>query len=341
MSTAVTVEPGDRDLALALSRHTASVLQSNWMVGAVLAISPLAEIAVVLQNPAGANPSTAPVYPNVLPSDAASYAGARLEFVSGILGGITPASNGSPSPYGRISTTIKSVTTNLGPPPSTVMVLNDPLPVAPSPGDRFIIYRQVPTGSVSGTVTANQGTAGTQAWPVSESTIDGAGGAPGAAAPAKALQVAGNDGTDLRVLATDASGAVKLAAGSNTIGAINQGAAGSTPWYVTTTPFRVANAVADGTAVSANQALFTASASIPADGMVLFTVDVDASGNAAELQVTRDSGAHWSVCLSGMQLQPGQEYAVAFQVSSGDAWNVSFAGATTIRHVCADFVNGL
>ncbi|MCL6637777.1 MAG: hypothetical protein K6T26_07495 [Alicyclobacillus sp.] len=40
----------------------------------------------------------------------------------------------------------------------------------------------------------------------------------GAALPADALLVGGSDGTDLRAIATDATGAVKIAAGNNTIG---------------------------------------------------------------------------------------------------------------------------
>ena len=45
-------------------------------------------------------------------------------------------------------------------------------------------------------------------------------GAPGSAPPSAALFVGGTDGTDLRALATDTTGAVKLAAGSNVIGSV-------------------------------------------------------------------------------------------------------------------------
>lgn len=277
-------EPGDRDLALALARHTQSVLQDNWAVGKVLSISP-AEIVVILQNPAGADPQTSPVFPNVLPSDAPNYSGARIEFVSGVLGGITPNSNGTPALTGRISTTIKSVTTTQS---GTVMVLSDDLPVAPSPGDRFIIYRSAGS-AISGSVTANQGAAGTAAWPVTAA----------------------------------------------------QGTPGTAPWPVTNLPTAIAGPVADGSAavaVAVNQALFTGSTAVPSDGTIVFTVDVDASGNPAELQITRNNGTTWSVVLSAMELQPGQEYSVAFQVRKGDVWNASFAAATSVLNVLADFV---
>ncbi len=53
---------------------------------------------------------------------------------------------------------------------------------------------------------------------VSEASIDASTGTAGTAVPAKTIQVGGTDGTDLRTLATDATGAVKLAAGTNQIG---------------------------------------------------------------------------------------------------------------------------
>jgi len=61
-------------------------------------------------------------------------------------------------------------------------------------------------------------------------------GAPGSAAPASAVQVAGTDGTDLRALSTDTSGHLNtnvvsaLPAGTNTIGAVNAIQSGS--WTV-------------------------------------------------------------------------------------------------------------
>ena len=294
MSAALTsTEPGDRDLALALSRHTHSVLQSNWMVGEVLSITPAAEIVVVLQNPMGT--TTAPVYPNVLASDAANYVGARIEFTSGLLGGIVPLSGGETSPYGRISSTIKSVTTNTGPPPSTIMVLSDALPAEPNPGDRFVIYRAAGTQGVSGSVTANQGTAGATPWPVS----------------------AAQSGTWTATA--------------------NQGTAGTTPWPVTDQPVKIAGNVADGTNVTANQPLFSPYYAVTSQGAIVLTISVDASGSAAELEVTWDGGGKWWVCLVGQQLQPGQVYSLCFPVDSGDSWAVSFAGATVLGRVRAQF----
>lgn len=52
-------------------------------------------------------------------------------------------------------------------------------------------------------------------------TKDDSTGATGAAVPTSAMQVGGSDGTDLRTIATDTTGAVKLAAGTNTIGYVH------------------------------------------------------------------------------------------------------------------------
>lgn len=60
--------------------------------------------------------------------------------------------------------------------------------------------------TVSGTVTANQGTAGATAW----KTTDAADGTPGSAKPATAIQVAGTDGVNLRTLSTDSSGVLNV-----------------------------------------------------------------------------------------------------------------------------------
>ncbi len=56
-------------------------------------------------------------------------------------------------------------------------------------------------------------------------TRDDAAGTPAAAVPTSALLVAGSDGTDLRPLATDNTGALKLAAGTIDIGKVDQGTA--------------------------------------------------------------------------------------------------------------------
>ena len=47
-------------------------------------------------------------------------------------------------------------------------------------------------------------------------------GVTGSGAPTHTLQVGGTDGTDLRTLATDATGALKLAAGTNNIGSVSE-----------------------------------------------------------------------------------------------------------------------
>jgi hypothetical protein len=54
-----------------------------------------------------------------------------------------------------------------------------------------------------------------------EVKLDQSIGTPGSAKPSQALQIGGTDGTNLQPIATDTTGAVKLAAGTNTIGNVN------------------------------------------------------------------------------------------------------------------------
>lgn len=294
----MSITAGPEDIGYQLARHTRQVMQDNW---AVLAPVSDTQFTVRLANPAA-------VVPNVLSDDAANYVGARIEFVAGILGGITPTAQQLPqmsSPvtaYGRVSVTIKSVATTTGPLTTTV-TLNSALPAQPAAGDRFIVYRSGGTQDISGTVTANQGTAGAAAWPV-----------------------------------TSAQGAAGASAWPVTAG---QGAAGTSPWLITNNPTAVTTETSPGTAVAANAKLFSTSYSPASSGTIICTVAIAPAGTQAVLQVTRDNASAWYSCLSGMELQPGYEYALAFQVHDGDEWNVSFSAGTTLGYVYADFVASL
>lgn len=142
-----------QDMDLALSRSARQVLQDNWRV--LSAISKT-QFLVGLRNPSA-------VVPNVLPSEAANYVGARLEFVGGVLGGVTPVPSsetpGQTTPTasgGRVATTIVSVASSTSGPLATTVSLADACPVNPT-NEPFIVYCpvtrvvQVPGGVASGT----------------------------------------------------------------------------------------------------------------------------------------------------------------------------------------------
>ncbi len=206
------------------------------------------------------------------------------------------------------------------------------------------VYLRGPSQSITGTVTADQGKAGTTAWPVSEATLDDAAAAPGTAAPANAVQVGGTDGTDLRALATDASGraqvtvATALPAGTAAIGSVAQGAAGTAPWLIGRRYAVVPGATADGTAVDAAANLFSAYYSAPSEGYVELTLEIASTGSAAVGQYTLDGGTTWWELRSGADLQPGQAGGWGIIVGSGQSFGVSFKTATTLGHVEARFV---
>ena len=62
-----------------------------------------------------------------------------------------------------------------------------------------------------------------------EAKLDQSIGTPGSAKPGQALQIGGTDGTNLQSIATDSTGAVKLAAGTNNIGSVNVASLPSLP----------------------------------------------------------------------------------------------------------------
>ena len=151
--------------------------------------------------------------------------------------------------------------------------------------------------------------------------------------PSAALAAAPIQGVRVYLLRPSQSG--------GTIGKVDQGAAGSSPWPVTDQPTGLTGAKADGASVSADESLFSAYYTPTGDGTVLVTVAVDSSGTAAVLQETHDGGTKWWELRSGAKVQPGQEVAIALQVKKGESWGVSFAAATTLGTIFADWVSSI
>lgn len=140
---------------------------------------------------------------------------------------------------------------------------------------------------------------------VTEATLDASGGAPAAAAPAKALQVGGSDGTDLRALLVDTLGRLQaviasalpagtnnighvnvdalpaLAAGTNTIGNVTETNLDNAAFSWGTLGSGFALAVGGWDASSKGRTLVTDTAGILATGAGLHTTQVIMQNNAA------------------------------------------------------------
>jgi hypothetical protein len=140
--------------ALDLARSTRAVMQDRWAVAQPISLN---SFAVMMSDPEG-------VVPYVTPTLALEYADCEIEFITGVLSGVTTGIGttqvvpvpgvgediiqaGVPSATGRVSSMIRSVTSLQGAPPTTILTLYDNLPAQPSAGDQFIIYRRQP-GSV-------------------------------------------------------------------------------------------------------------------------------------------------------------------------------------------------
>lgn len=183
-----------------LSRYPAMVLEGQWIVNAAAdsgATTLTVGIADTHSDP------THTVVPLVGASDATNFIDARILFGPGVV------SAGGGKNLG-FSTTIKSVATDTST-PATTITLNDAVPQALTAGDTFTIYRatkievNAPENIVqvggADVPTVN----GIPSVPVVEEGSVSTG-TPGDALPAQAQQVAGSDGTDLRVLKTDTDG---------------------------------------------------------------------------------------------------------------------------------------
>ncbi len=187
-----------QDVDLALSRSTRQVLQQNWRVLAGISTT---QFTVALRNPAA-------VVPNVLPSAAANYVGARLEFVGGALGGVSPVpSTQTPglttptSAYGRVEAIVASVVSSTSSSSLvTTVTLEDALPAEPS-NEPFIVYApttrvvEVPGGVADGTTVASSQALFSPAYTVPANGTVLLGIALENGAQASAIQVSRDDGT--------------------------------------------------------------------------------------------------------------------------------------------------
>jgi len=221
-----------------------------------------------------------------------------------------------------------------------VITLADALPASPAPGDQFVIYERPPslpnlniaavggtdvpavggvpsvpvvvegTATTSGTVTANQGAAGTQAWPVE-----------------LASQV-GDVVTDIHAVGGTN---VPTVNGVPSVPVTIEGIAA-----VTTDPSIVAN-VAYGTSVTAGTGVLSSAYSVPQNGSVIGHVALASSATATTVLYTVD-GTHYVTINQGQNLAPGAGYAFVVPVVSGATVNFTTGANTTLAALQAFFV---
>ncbi len=143
--------------------------------------------------------------------------------------------------------------------------------------------------------------------------------AAGAAIPTKTLQVSGSDGTDARALSTDATGAVKLAAGTNSIGAVTEASlddASATP----------------GSAVPAKA--LQVSGSDGTDARVLKT-DTDGTANSDLTKVggTAQTAADWTPLLQGAAVKQNTLTDGSGAITTGGTAQTVFAANANRRYL--------
>jgi hypothetical protein len=144
-------------------------------------------------------------------------------------------------------------------------------------------------------------------------------GSPGSAAPTQAVQVAGTDGTDLRVMATNASGQVLTVKAQGT------------------TATTVANYKA--LATSATTAILASSFSVPANGTLNIAVGIESGATASTFLITRD-GTRYLAIEQGNSLTAGAEYDLSIPVAAGDSINFQTGAATTLAVLEAFYTAG-
>jgi hypothetical protein len=191
---------------------------------------------------------------------------------------------------------------------SNTLTLAAPLPTAPAAGDTYNIR-------AFGTQVQNVAEWGGAAVEAADATgivpfrLPYSEAAPGAAAPARAVQVAGSDGTDLRALATTAGGAVLIVK--------SQG----------TTATTVTNQKA--LATSATTPILGTAYTVPANGVLNIAVGIESGATATTSLVTRN-GTQYLAINQGNNLTAGAEYDVSIPVAQGDTINFETGAATTL-----------
>jgi len=234
-----------------------------------------------------------------------SYAGGSVLIEAGALG------PGSPDTLADIaSNTAKTIT------------LTTALPAVPATGSRLWIYTETVVTVVA---SENVGQWGGVAVEAADATgvvpfrLPYSEAAPGAAAPARAVQVAGTDGTDLRALATTAGGAVLIVK--------SQG----------TTATTVANSKA--LATSATTPILGTAYTVPANGTLNIAVGIESGATATTFLVTRN-GTQYLATNQGSNLTAGAEYDISLPVAAGDTINFETGAATTLAVLEAFYTEG-
>ena len=181
-----------RNLELALSRFTRTAIQTNWIVDAG---STTSSIVPKLRNPAGGTI-------DITGQTQTDLQGSSIEFKTG-------------SNVGAVRV-ITSADAN------GTLQLDQPLANTPAVDDHFIIYQNLHAVTSSNDISEVGGVTQTGAdWTTLFQTFVAAIAAINAAIPTDAMMIGGSDGTDLRPIATDTEGRLKLAAGTVEIGAFN------------------------------------------------------------------------------------------------------------------------
>ena len=174
---------------------------------------------------------------------------------------------------------------------------------APASGDVFEVILGNTAPSVSQNVASIGGTSQTGAdWTPLLQNVSGATGATAAAAPTRAMLLAGSDGTDLRALSVDPSGRL--------IGAVD---------LVAMTQI-------------ASQAAATDFASFTAPFAGIATVQISLSNTSVlSLSVTPSGGSTPTVSAanSGVELPAGQWQTLSFAISAGAAYALQVANTQT------------
>ena len=150
-------------------------------------------------------------------------------------------------------------------------------------------------------------------------TRDDATGTTGSAAGTTAALIGGSDGTDLRALSTDATGAVKLAAGTNTLGGVTEASlddASATP----------------GSAIPAKA--LQVSGSDGTDARVLKT-DIDGTANTDLTKVggTAQTAADWTPLLQGAAVKQSTLTDGSGTITTGGTAQTVFAANATRRYL--------
>lgn len=163
---------------------------------------------------------------------------------------------------------------------------------------------------------------------VVDSTLAGATGSPGTAAPANAIQVAGSDGTDLRALSTTTSGELLVAPGTN-------------PFPVAKYAALVANET--NVSTSATTPVLSTDYSVPGNGGLNIEVAIASGASATTFLVSQDANAASPTYLAlnqGTNLTAGALYAFSVPAASGDEVNFETEAATTLALLKVWFVTG-